>query len=291
MSFPWKLWLRLLKEEKALEVAVDHKQKSAVVRVPLDSISKLTTGTVKLDEDVVPYLVFEVVSAPEFYKLSDGAYTDSDDWTQGQASIYSRTTILFHCSSEDLNHFIDEMLAIEENLATVAGKTPSWPVLIQDGPTLIPVTFPEDPNDIMYMTREQLEQELIAHRKKKSGVAQGTRRPGGSRKNPRNSNSGKAMSPLASPVIAPTGGGTAPADPAPFPYTIPPSGPVQQQQQQQPQQLDNRTVIPAAIPAPARGEGGQPAPQSGAASESNVTPVAPSITGVKRAAPAAVPEA
>eukprot|EP00656_Telonema_subtile_P053006 TRINITY_DN7544_c0_g1_i1.p1 TRINITY_DN7544_c0_g1~~TRINITY_DN7544_c0_g1_i1.p1 ORF type:complete len:394 (+),score=65.48 TRINITY_DN7544_c0_g1_i1:47-1228(+) len=282
MPFPWKLWLRLNKEEKSIEMVVDHKQKSAVVRVSLDSFGKLATGTIKVEEEDVPYLVFEVLSTPEFYKLSDSSYTESDDWTQGQASVYSRTTMLFHAPQEDVSKFVDEMITLEESLLSVAAKTPPWPVLIQSGPTLIPVTFPEDPNDIMYMTREQLEQEVLAARRKKASMAQQSRRPPQRRSN---SNKGKP------PTSPPTGAASPQLTPN-VPYTIQSPNPLQ------PESPRMRATVPVLAPPPVgSGEAVRATPVAAPAPAAPVSAAAPppppeaTMTGVKRPAPTAIPEA
>lgn len=295
MPFPWKLWLRQNEEEKAIEMVVDHKQKSAVVRVSLDSITKLATGSVTLEEEPVSYLVFEVGSAPEFYKLSDSNYTESDDWTQGQASVYNRTTILFHSPQSEVDAFVDKMMAAEEALLGVAAQTPSWPVLIQSGPTLIPVVFPEDPNDILYMTREQLEQEVLAARRKKASMVQQSRRPPQRRSS---SLKGKPATAPSSPPVTATG---APQLAPNVPYTIPsgaalqqpeglrttslqPSGQPDTSSPLQPESLRASVPVLAAAPvgAPAEGpRGASPAPAGEVGS----------VTGVKRPAPTAVPEA
>ena len=99
-----------------------------------------------------------------------------------------------------VNAFIDQMLASEASLNNIAAKSASWPELLQAGPTLIPVAFPEDPNNIVYMTREQLETELTAHRRKKANLTQSqSRRPAQPRKtNAARTNTGKA---IASPTV------------------------------------------------------------------------------------------
>eukprot|EP00658_Telonema_sp_P-2_P022694 TRINITY_DN19076_c0_g1_i4.p1 TRINITY_DN19076_c0_g1~~TRINITY_DN19076_c0_g1_i4.p1 ORF type:complete len:249 (+),score=45.35 TRINITY_DN19076_c0_g1_i4:211-957(+) len=246
-----------------------------------------------MEESVAPYLVLELMSTPEFYKLNDGVYSESDDWTLGQASVYSRSVLIFHSPQEEVKSFVDDMMELEEGLLALAAKTPHWPTLIQAGPTLIPVTFPEDPNDIMYMTREQLETELLAHRRKKSSLGQQSRRPPQSRKPPKNTAAlGKPGSPSMSPVQASS---------QPFPYTMPQAG---VQTLQAPEGILRagslsqsvltptiQTIAKPTEPTDAAAVSPADAPAADDASDGgNGTGVTSNVTGVKRSAPTEAPD-
>jgi len=159
---------------------VDYKGRGYVVRMALSSITGFVNGSMGLDlgSPPSPYIVIDVDARPDFYKVTSNGYVECDDFTRGQATTYTRHFLLLHSTEEEAYSWVDKLMIFEGKLKAIASKT-KWSAG-EPMETLLPILLPDDPEHISYMTREELEAELMQHRRKKfRGSSQSPKIKGG----------------------------------------------------------------------------------------------------------------
>jgi len=171
INIPWKISLRCHYESRSLEYQVDHKGRGYVARMPLNTITGFVNGSVvtEIGAQPSPFLVVDVDTRPEFYKSTpQGGYVECEDFTLREASTYARHFLLLHSTEEEAYSWVDKLMIFESQMRTVAANT-EWAATDQMD-MLLPMVLPEDPEHMSYMTREELEAELMQHRRKKARI-------------------------------------------------------------------------------------------------------------------------